>query len=342
VVQRMGAEHLMTDSTSKRGHSRGQGQGQRLLMSIALFMTIAAVWDSAKVALGKLLLHNIEELHGKAIGLSLEKLRLEEAFDQQHGPVFARFQVANDSKLTIRLCDRPQVLSYLLVESSPQIRIPKIGREDLALFETAAQQDVCDRDKLLATNFQLAHQDLRDYMTDWPSMAGGGFHILAEVITIGGRFGQKICLWISTGCGPGSNALIQAASKDPDADIELLVAPVLIVLGNYVLPVIFALLGAAAFVILDFYGKVRDSMLAPRDHILSWIRLVLGSVIGACIGLFFSSSGSQAPGTESNLIGSLTLSASGVAFLAGFGVEGVFAMLETLVKRVFAGEQAER
>jgi hypothetical protein len=30
------------------------------------------------------------------------------------------------------------------------------------------------------------------------------------------------------------------------------------------------------------------------------------------------------------------MSASGVAFLAGFGVEGVFSMLQSLVARVFA------
>lgn len=38
------------------------------------------------------------------------------------------------------------------------------------------------------------------------------------------------------------------------------------------------------------------------------------------------------------MIGALTLTASGVGFLAGFGVEGVFAMLGMLVKRVFGSE----
>jgi hypothetical protein len=30
--------------------------------------------------------------------------------------------------------------------------------------------------------------------------------------------------------------------------------------GNYMLPVIFGLLGILVFVILDFYGKIRDSL----------------------------------------------------------------------------------
>jgi hypothetical protein len=37
------------------------------------------------------------------------------------------------------------------------------------------------------------------------------------------------------------------------------------------------------------------------------------------------------------------LSVSGIAFLAGFGVEGVFSMLQTLVSRVFiAAEEARK
>ena len=109
--------------------------------------------------------------------------------------------------------------------------------------------------------------------------------------------------------------------------------------ANYILPVIFAFLGASAVVGLDFYGKVRDSVLVPRDHLLSWIRLGLGLMIGGCIGLLVSS---YAPlpqaGAQSGLIVSLTLSASGLAFLAGFGVEGVFSMLQTLVRRMFSGD----
>jgi hypothetical protein len=68
---------------------------------------------------------------------------------------------------------------------------------------------------------------------------------------------------------------------------------------------------------------------------------VLGLVTGSAVGLFFSTYGPppSATGTGTDLIGSLTLSAAAVAFLAGFGVEGVFNMLESLVSRLFASEQ---
>jgi hypothetical protein len=95
------------------------------------------------------------------------------------------------------------------------------------------------------------------------------------------------------------------------------------------------MLGAAAFAIRDFYGKAASNLLLPGDRMLSWVRLILGVLIGACIGLFFSSGQPAAPAHSDNLLGALTLSASGLAFIGGYGVEGVFAMLNALVGRVF-------
>lgn len=88
--------------------------------------------------------------------------------------------------------------------------------------------------------------------------------------------------------------------------------------------------------------KRRDSLLAPRDAVLSWIRLVLGMVLGACVGLFFSTANPSLGGTAPNgaaLADSIALSASDLAFIAGFGVEGVFGMLDSLVRRIFSANQ---
>jgi hypothetical protein len=112
--------------------------------------------------------------------------------------------------------------------------------------------------------------------------------------------------------------------------------------GNYMLPVIFGLLGILVFVILDFYDKLRDSRLDPRDHWLCLIRLVLGLVTGSCIGLFYSASVPAGASPTESVAAALSLSASGIAFLAGYGVEGVFNMLEGLVSRVFVAQQPQR
>jgi hypothetical protein len=63
------------------------------------------------------------------------------------------------------------------------------------------------------------------------------------------------------------------------------------------------------------------------------IRLALGVMIGGCIGLVYSSSdAAQAKGI---LGAAATLSTGAIAFLAGYGVEGVFKALDALVTQVF-------
>ena len=332
-----------------RRTARWHRLGHRLLLVSALLLTATAVWDSARVALGKSLLHNLSDLRAKQADIFREAVKLEEAFAQPNAPVLPLIHHAGKSgeaggpvRLTVRLCDRPKLLLSASAEAPLPSQPLRDAAADNAVFESAAQQDICDRDKLLANSFYLAHGAIDAYAADWPAVAGGGFNVLATVVRLASSGGQQLCAWVGMSCAshPDPIAALIRNEKDGDgkrADSELLIAPVLVVLGNYVLPVVFAMLGAAAFVILDFYSKLRDSLLGPRDHVLSWIRLVLGSVIGACIGLFFSSYGPHAPGPQADLIGALTLTASGVAFLAGFGVEGVFAMLGTLVQRVFGG-----
>jgi hypothetical protein len=60
--------------------------------------------------------------------------------------------------------------------------------------------------------------------------------------------------------------------------------------------------------------------------------------VGTCIGLAFSSTVPAPDKTVTDLVASLSLTASGISFLAGFGVEGVFDMLGQVVKRVFPSQ----
>jgi hypothetical protein len=106
------------------------------------------------------------------------------------------------------------------------------------------------------------------------------------------------------------------------------------VLGASVLPFCYGVLGAGAAVVRNLWGKMRDSVLSPRDLTLSLGQLALGAVIGACIGLFVNSS-TAGPDGGNGLMGSVPLTAAALSFIAGFGVEGVFVALEGLMKRVF-------
>jgi hypothetical protein len=105
------------------------------------------------------------------------------------------------------------------------------------------------------------------------------------------------------------------------------------IMGTAVLPFLYGLLGAGAAIIRSLSRKIRASLLSPRDLHLSFQQLALGAVVGACIGLFIAAPGGAGEGES--LLGPVTLSASAISFVAGFGVDSVFEALETLIKRIF-------
>ena len=104
-------------------------------------------------------------------------------------------------------------------------------------------------------------------------------------------------------------------------------------MANSVLPLCYGILGAGAAVVRDLWAKMRESTLSPRDYPLALGQLSLGAVIGACIGLFITPAGST--GQPDGLFAGVALTGSALSFIAGFGVEGVFVALESLVRRVF-------
>ncbi|KPF70794.1 hypothetical protein IP88_11305 [alpha proteobacterium AAP81b] len=126
--------------------------------------------------------------------------------------------------------------------------------------------------------------------------------------------------WLRSDPKPGAeNAAILAATSWLD------------VLGGGVLPVFYGILGAGASVLRLLAGRMRLSLLMPRDQTLALQQLALGAVVGACIGLFVSPPG----GDGANVLGTVSLSSSALSFIAGFGVEAVFATLEAVIARVF-------
>jgi hypothetical protein len=195
---------------------------------------------------------------------------------------------------------------------------------------------------------------MAEYVNDWTRLVGAPFGLnitppgLKMTQAFAGKTpvaaGQVAPGQVAPGQGIGEAAppaAVAAANADisgQDGDTEIRLAPKLLVHGNFLLPVIFAFLGAAAHVVLEFYTKLQTSTLTPDDRDLGLIRLVLGMVVGTCIGLAFSSTVPAPDKTVTDLVASLSLTASGISFLAGFGVEGVFDMLGQVVKRVFPSQ----
>ena len=327
-----------------------QRKVRHVLLGLALVMTLLAGWESAKVALGRSLLDNLGGLRAQQQALDGERNRLEASLDDRtHAPGQGIAMADGVVPLTaFSLCNRPAAIAFNIARADPGAMPPDPGSvaardqtiraaikegttvrpsllpplEPLKMYGSSQERDVCERDRNLGYSFRIVHGDLERYRSDWAGMVGSVFAVTAATMN------ATICRLVPC-------STMATASRPGEEDVEFMIAPVLMVWGNYALPVIFGLLGSVIFVILDFYNKMRTSTLHPRDTMLSWIRLVLGMVTGACVGLFFSASGPTMAGPGATLAQGLSLSASGIAFLAGFGVEGVFSMLEGLVRQVF-------
>jgi hypothetical protein len=130
---------------------------------------------------------------------------------------------------------------------------------------------------------------------------------------------------------PGKN--LGAGATTAQNKTEQWATAAVTVLGNYIMPILYAFLGSLAFVLRRYYDRLAASMLSPRDRRANYIRLLLGTLIGGCIGLVYSGSG--AAQTTGTLGLAVTLSTSSLAFLAGYGVEGVFRALDAIIKQLF-------
>src|SRR5258708_2876247 len=180
-------------------------------------------------------------------------------------------------------------------------------------FGSVTQRQICDQLVENRRKHAAANEDLADWLAIWRWLKG------ISHVACGGR-----CLDNKT-----------ATTAVTEADINEQWASILAnVLGNAVLPVFYGILGAGAAIVRDLWGRMRDSLLSPRDVTLALGQLALGAVIGACIGLFVTPSNAS-PQEATGLTGSVTLSASALSFVAGFSVEGMFVALESFIKRVF-------
>ena len=101
------------------------------------------------------------------------------------------------------------------------------------------------------------------------------------------------------------------------------------VFGSYILPVLFGIVGAVAYVVRPISEQIRNTTFSETSPIRHLMRITLGALMGAVIGLF---SGSTSP---------LTLPPLALSFLAGYGVEGVFRMFDELIQRLGRQERVQ-
>jgi hypothetical protein len=180
--------------------------------------------------------------------------------------------------------------------------------------------------KAISRQLALAYQDIGEYKRS------SSFRFLEGMLDPGR---QRVTSCVAASAEPDAAA---ASGKSPRAcndspGSEQAVAAVLAVFTNYALPMLFGLLGTTAAAVRDIQNKVRESTLSPRDYALSLVRLPLGVMAGLAVGLFFSPSTSVAvpQGVGTGIASTLTLTAGGLAFLAGYGAEAFFRMLDQVI-----------
>ena len=214
-------------------------------------------------------------------------------------PVRVQAQAQAQAQVLVRLCERSQFLKLASVNGSGAVQ----------RFNTVQEIHLCDA--------------LRDNER--------------ERATIGANLDSLVHRWSWLRFGRGQSEGPQWRARDDRAAVraedEESVRILTQLMANSVLPLCYGILGAGAAVVRDLWAKMRESTLSPRDYPLALGQLSLGAVIGACIGLFITPAG--AAGQPDGLFAGVALTGSALSFIAGFGVEGVFVALESLVRRVF-------
>jgi hypothetical protein len=183
------------------------------------------------------------------------------------------------------------------------------------------QAQTCDRLSYLADRITDSRRDLSDFAVAATSGHGSNWFL-------------RCIAWIR----PLSYGFMFDGVAPSDERPEATVASVLSLFSTYVLPAMFGLLGTLSAIMRSVQAKVRDSLLGPRDFPLTALGLVIGPVAGLAVGLFFTPTEATTSGAT-GLAGSVSLSASGLGFLAGYGADAFFKFVDALLIRVFALEQ---
>lgn len=113
------------------------------------------------------------------------------------------------------------------------------------------------------------------------------------------------------------------------AAIRTIAGQVVDVLQKWVLPLLYGALGAMVFVVRTLSVQARDRLFRKEALVSLVLRVFLGMISGLAIGWFWSND-PQGATTEGPMSLS-TLSPFALAFVAGYGVELFFALLDKIV-----------
>jgi hypothetical protein len=113
------------------------------------------------------------------------------------------------------------------------------------------------------------------------------------------------------------------------AKIRTVAGQVVDVLQKWVLPLLYGALGAMVFVVRTLSVQARERLFRKEAVVSLVLRVFLGMISGLAIGWFWSNDPQGA--TNGGPLSVTTLSPFALAFVAGYGVELFFALLDKIV-----------
>jgi len=117
--------------------------------------------------------------------------------------------------------------------------------------------------------------------------------------------------------------------QSTSASIRAVASQVVDVMQKWLLPLLYGALGASVFVIRTLSVQARDRLFRREALVSLVLRVFLGMISGLAIGWFWNQN--PAAATTAGPVTVTTLSPFALAFVAGYGVELFFALLDKIV-----------
>jgi len=101
------------------------------------------------------------------------------------------------------------------------------------------------------------------------------------------------------------------------------------VMNLYILPLLYGLIGAFAFVLRSFTSQLEAIDYSRDSNIKFLLRIFLGALVGLTVRMFFDSN---------NTSGLAMYSPLAISFISGYSVEFFFSMVDNLIKRILGSD----
>jgi len=143
-----------------------------------------------------------------------------------------------------------------------------------------------------------------------------------------GRLGELVTLWNACPVYPILIPCFTGVSTSaPDQALRAQIS--LNEVNTYFLPLILAFLGSCTQVLRSIARRIGEQSMNTALLPTYYVRVLLGLIIGATIGLFLAPATAASPANPLGFLTTLPLLTA--SFLAGYGVEIFFALLDKLV-----------